>query len=263
MQCWSVAAAVGAVNHFIGERRFRELLFGNGLPWVMVLDGLTGPGGRPNPEDGTVVVVGDIREAFGADNVLFRTARGLKEWAHEAELAAQLLALPPDAPENERVKLRALTARDEPLSGASLVLRADDAYALFDFWGNPVESGPEGIVVPLDRRGLFLRGNGRPGSFARLLAAIRTAGIEGIEPLAKACLDLTAPISTRPPLRLRLTNVLNRPIRGLLRVTPGGPDSGAARPLRQLPAPPDAGARLSGHRRQARRQQRLSAQPGV
>jgi hypothetical protein len=35
----SVAAAVGAANHFIGERRFKELLFTNGLPWVIGFNG--------------------------------------------------------------------------------------------------------------------------------------------------------------------------------------------------------------------------------
>lgn len=232
VQCWSVAAAVGAVNHFIGERRFRELLFKNGLPWIMVFDGLPGPGGEPNPEDGTVVVIGDIGEAFGADNVLFRTARGLKERAHEAELAAQLAALPPDAPEDDRRKLRDLMAQQEPLSGASLTLPPDDAYALYDFYGNRVEAGPQAIVVPLDHRGFFLRGNGQPGSFARLLRVLRTARVEGIEPLAKACPDLTAPIASRPWLRLRLTNVLNRPIRGVLRVKLG--ELTLAQPTREL-----------------------------
>ena len=39
---------------------FKEILFKNGLPWVFVFDGLDG-----NPDDGTVVVVGDIAPLFG------------------------------------------------------------------------------------------------------------------------------------------------------------------------------------------------------
>jgi hypothetical protein len=64
---WSTAAAVGAAQHFIGERSFRELLFKDGLPWIMLFDGL-----NQHPDDGTVVVVGDLKGAFGEDNLLFR-----------------------------------------------------------------------------------------------------------------------------------------------------------------------------------------------
>ena len=53
---WSVAAAIGAAEHFIGQRHFKELLFKNGLPWVMVIDGLPDSTGQPNVEDSTVVV---------------------------------------------------------------------------------------------------------------------------------------------------------------------------------------------------------------
>lgn len=210
---WSVAAAVGATNHFLGERRFRELLFRNGLPWIEVFDGLTGP------EDGTVVVVGDIGEEFGADSVLFRTARGQTERAHKRELRAQLAALPADSP--ARARLEAALAKDEPLSGGSLTLPADPRYSLYDFYGNPVPGVEGRLTVPLDHRGFFLRGNGAPGAFKALLDALRTARTEGLEPLAKVCCDLTAPIEHKPTLRLRLTNVLNRPIHGNLSLTLG------------------------------------------
>lgn len=221
VQSWSVAASMGAASHFIGERKFRELLFKNGLPWIMVFDGIPGPGGKPNSEDGTVVVVGDIGEEFGADNVLFRTARGLKERAHEAELTAQLAVLPKDAPAADRKKLRDQIALEDPLSGATLTLKRTSAYGLYDFYGNPVEAVSGKIVVPLDHRGCYLRGNGKKGSFDKLLAALRTARIDGIEPLAKACLDPTVPIASKPALRLRLSNVLNRRVKGVLKVTLG------------------------------------------
>ena len=169
VNAWSVAAAVGAVQRFIGERKFREMVFKNGLPWVMAFDGLPRDG-QPNPalrqaqgavslpngDDGTVVVVGDIGDEFGHDFLLFRTARGFKELAHK-----------------------------------------------------------------LDHRGFFLRTTGAKGSFAKLLEAVRSARIEGIEPLATECLDMLAPIEAKPTLRLRLTNVLNRPVAGKLAVTLG------------------------------------------
>ncbi len=216
-QTWSVAAAVGAANHFLGQRRFRELLFKNGLPWVMVFDGLPDADGAANPEDGTVVVVGDIGEEFGSDCVLFRTARGFKERAHKAELRRQLAALPAGADPRRREELEVALRKEEALSGASMTLRPDGArFSLFDFYGNPVPAQDRGLVVPLDHRGFFLRSDGKPGSFAALLAALRAAGIEGIEPLAPVCHDLTAPLPSHPNLRLTLTNVLNRPVSGKL-----------------------------------------------
>jgi hypothetical protein len=222
MQTWSVAAAVGAVNHFIGERRFSRLLFTNGLPWVLVFDGRPGADGQPDPEDGTVVVVGDIGDEFGHDHLLFRTARGFQELAHKEALRKQLAALPAGAPEKERQKLEEPLRTPETLGGAALTLRARaDAFSLYDFYGNPVARKGREIVVPLDGRGFFLRGDGKPGSFASLLEAVRTARVEGLEPLATVCRDLTAPVEQKPVLRLELTGVLNRPVTGTLRVTLG------------------------------------------
>ena len=94
---WSVAPAVGAAQHFIGERDFNRILFQNGLPWVFIFRGLPDNSGKINDEDGTVVVVGDIGEEFGADGLPFRTARGFAEKRHKAELKAQLAALPATA----------------------------------------------------------------------------------------------------------------------------------------------------------------------
>jgi hypothetical protein len=235
---WSVAASVGAAQHFLGDRRFAELLFKNGLPWVMVFDGLPRNGSQPDPEDGTVVVVGDLGEEFGADNVLFRTARGLAEVAHKEALRKQLAALTaaganapaPNGPRlagretpADRIKaLRAQLETAETLSGASMTLvdRGGRVRA-YDFYGNLVPAQGGRIVIPLDGRGFFLRGDGRPGSFAALLTAIKTSRIEGIEPLATQAHDLTAPVASHPTLRLTLTNVLNRPVHGILSVALG------------------------------------------
>jgi len=229
---WPVAAAVGATTHFIGERKFRELLFRNGLPWVMVFDGRPDLKGRPNEEDGTVVVIGDIGEAFGADNVLFRTARGLEEIRNKGELRKRLAALPDGAPAGDRLAVEKALRTPEALSGASMALDADERFSLFDFYGNTVPPADGRIVVPLDHRGFFLRGNGKAGSFGALLEAVRHSRVDGIEPLAKECLDLTSRIEEKPTLRLRLTNVLNRPISGTLRVTLG--DLGLQRANREV-----------------------------
>jgi len=80
-QAWSPAAAVGAVQHLVGEREFDQLLF-KGLPWVMLFKGYDN-----DPDDGTAVVCGDIGEAFGRDHVLFRSVA----------LAHGRLTLPADA----------------------------------------------------------------------------------------------------------------------------------------------------------------------
>lgn len=191
---WSVAAAVGATTHFIGERKFKELLFRNGLPWVMVFEGNRNDKAEADAEDGTVVVVGDIGEEFGADNVLFRTARGFAEIAKKKELKQKLGALPKDAPAAERQALEKAIAAPMALSGATMTLAdALSRFLLCDFYGNPIPAKDGKIVVQLDHRGFFLRGNGQPGGESggscRPFAFSR---VEGIEPLAKECLDFTA-----------------------------------------------------------------------
>ncbi len=215
VHAWSPAASVGAVQHFIGERRFRELLFQNGLPWIMIFDGVD------SPDDGTVVVVGDLGEAFGANHMLFRTVRGLAEIEHKAQLEAQVAALDP---QEDSEAVRELIRRiDQPqaLSGALLTV-IGEGFALYDFYGNPMPSENGRITVPLDHRGFFLRSNGSPGSFERLLEALRRSEIRGFEPLEMIAYDFIAPLEKKPELRLKLTNVLNRPISGELTVELAG-----------------------------------------
>ena len=217
VHAWSTAASVGAGQHFLGERPFSRLLFPNGLPWVMLFDGLNG-----NPDDGTAVVVGDLGEEFGADNLPFRTARGFAERAHKAALRVRLAALPADSPPPGRAALQAQIDAPETLSGATLTL-ADPAgrFRLYDFYGNVVPARGGKITVPLDGRGFFLRTDGAPGSFAALTRAIRAGRVLGIEPVALVAHDLLAPVGTHPRLRLTLTNVLNRPVTGRLALTLG------------------------------------------
>ena len=215
---WSTAASVGASQHFIGERPFSKLLFSNGLPWVMLFSGL-----NANPEDGTVVVVGDLGEEFGADNLPFRTARGFAERRHKAVLRVRLAKMPADTPAADRARLQTQVDTPETLSDATLTL-ADGGgrFRLYDFYGNGIPAQGGRVTVPLDGRGFFLRADGSPGSFAALTRALRAGRTAGIEPLALVAHDLLTPIESHPTLRLVLTNVLNRRVTGRLRLTLGG-----------------------------------------
>jgi len=217
VNAFSVAASVGAAQHFLGERNFKEMLFKNGLPWVMVFHGLSKPNGQANEEDGTVVVVGDIGDEFGHNYLLFRTARGLAEIKHKAGLRRQLAALPASATVEERQKLVDAINLPETLSDASMTLgNMGGRVRAFDFYGNPVPAVNGKIVVPLDHRGFYLRGDGRAGSFQAVQQAVRASYMRGIEPLATVVHDLTAPVGQGGTLRLSLTNVLNRPVQGKL-----------------------------------------------
>jgi len=183
----SPAAALAAVAHFLGDRPFHEILFKNGLPWVFVFDGLPGPDGTPgNPEDGTVVITGDI---LAGDGTILRSVHPLPHNSH----------------------------------GAMLTLPVDPAYAAYDAYGNPVAPSADGrLFIPLTTRSYVLRGDGKPGSFAKLIAAVRAARIDGLEPVEIVAHDMTAPLASRPAVHLRLTNVLNRPVTGILSVTLSG-----------------------------------------
>jgi hypothetical protein len=120
---WSVGAAVGAVTHFIGERTFKELLFKNGLPWVMVF------GGVDDADDGTVVVVGDIGDEFGHDSIPFRTVRSLAELRHEDQLAERMRSLAADAAE-ERAELQAAIDAIETRTGGTMTITAQGGAIL-------------------------------------------------------------------------------------------------------------------------------------
>ncbi len=185
-QVWAPGAAVAACQKFIGQRAFKEILFKNGLPWVFVFDGLpkrvgkerTGP---VDPDDGTLVIVGDLGASYDKNRTLFRSVN-----------------LAPDA-------------KMELGDGGG-------QFVLHDFYANPLPSHGDKITVPLNGLGYFLRADGSHGSFARLLAAVNTATITGIDPVEIIAHDMTAPIAARPKLKLKITNVLNRPVKGTLSV---------------------------------------------
>jgi hypothetical protein len=211
-----LAASYGAVQQFIGERDFKEILFRNGLPWVFVFEGRQG-----NPDDGTVVVVGDIGTLFGGNKttgVLFDTVRSFDELKAKQELKRRRAALPTEA-EEERAALAKQITTPMPLTNTTLTLDLPAGCAAFDTCGNPTAAPDAKVTIPLDERGVFLRGDPqRPGSFAALLEALRQSRIEGLEPLETIAYDMTAPIATRPVVRLRLTNQRNQPIQGKLTV---------------------------------------------
>jgi hypothetical protein len=212
---WSTAAAEGAASHFIGQRDFREILFKNGLPWVMVFDGT-----KDNPDDGTLVVTGDLGNTFQKDGLLFRGVKGLAEVKEKDALLQKYNSLPADSP--DRADLEKQLATPEGLSGGTLTVQNPAGeFVLCDFYGNPVPPTGNTITVPLDTRGFYLRTNGAAGSLARLSKAVSEARIEGYEPVQIIAHDLLAPIESKPSLRLSLTNVLNRPIKGSLQVSLG------------------------------------------
>lgn len=178
VQVWAPAAAVAATQKFIGQRPFRQLLFQNGLPWIFVFDGLA------DKEDGTVVVLGDLKQLYDPNRTVFRS-----------------IQVAPDAH----------------------ITISNDGHAirLFDFYGNEVKSAGT-IQIPLNGKSYFLRGNGKPGSFQKLLSALQTADIKGYTPVEIVAHDMLAPIAKHPSLRITLTNILNRPVTGNLHVAVSG-----------------------------------------
>ncbi len=184
VQVWSPGAAVAATQSFIGQRSFREILFKNGLPWVFVFDGLPklvdgNRAGDADPDDGTVVIVGNLGASYPGSRVLFRSVGIDKQ-------AKMTIANP------------------------------DKRFVLVDFYGNPVPAAGDTITVPINEYGYFLRSDGSAGSFARLLDAIRSARIEGFDPVQIVAYDMTVPLSAKPTIRIALTNILNRSIEGKL-----------------------------------------------
>ncbi len=209
---WSAAAAMGAVQNLIGEREFKELLFKNGLPWVMVFDGYNG-----NREDGTVTIAGDLGEAFGAENVLFRNVRSLTEARKRIQRREKLKTLSHDSEEYKVIKEELDTYY--PITDGKMIVKADPTFLLYDFYGNRI-SPKNGIYeIPLNYQGYYMRVNGKKGSFERLIKSISNSRIEGYEPLEIVAKDFTQTISKNSEMELILTNILNRPVKGDLNVS--------------------------------------------
>ena len=195
---WSPAAAMGAVQSLIGERDFNRLLF-KSLPWVILFDGYNN-----NPDDGAVVVAGDLGEAFGAEHILFRGVRGL-------DAAKKMWELRKQKKEPETLY--------EPLTGGKMVIKALPSFRAYDSYGNAILPDKGVLTIPLDFRGYYLRTDGSKGSYAKLVKAIESSHIEGFEPLDIVAKDFLAPIENKPVMDLVLTNMLNRPVSGTLNIT--------------------------------------------
>ncbi|MGQ9523330.1 MAG: hypothetical protein ACUVTZ_00680, partial [Armatimonadota bacterium] len=221
VQVWAPAVAVAAMQKLLGQRTFREILFKNGLPWVFVFDGLSkGQNGKPDPDDSTVVVVGDLRGVYQGDRLLFRSVYGLSNLKRIEDVRRRLSALPPNARQEQRESLEAqLRAAEVMTDGQMTIADPNGEFVLYDFYGNPARASGGKFKVPLNSMGYFLRTTGAKGSFSRLLKAIRSARVEGYEPLDVVVWDMTRRVEDRPAVRLRLTNVLNRPVSGMLSVS--------------------------------------------
>jgi hypothetical protein len=212
-QAWAPAAAVAASQKLIGQRPFREILFKSGLPWVFVFG---------SDDQGTLVVVGDLGGVYERNRTKFRRITGLKNLASVEEARKALAALPAEAPEARRKELADRLAAAMVTEGATMALaNGGGRFRMYDFYGNPVASADGRIVVPLNGLGYFLRTDGSPGSFAALLKAVRASRIEGYVPVDVVARDMTAPVASRPEVRIELTNVLNRPVVGKLTVALG------------------------------------------
>lgn len=208
---WSTAAAMGAVQSLIGEREFREILFKNGLPWVMVFDGYD-----DNKEDGTVVIAGDLGDAFGPEHVLFRNVRSLTNTAKRVEWKRRLKTLSRGSEEYRAIEKELSTYY--PITDGKMIIKADPAFLLYDFYGNKIAPYKGVYEVPLNYQGYYLRVNGKRGSFDKLITAIKKSRIEGYEPLEIIPKDFISPITENPEMELQLTNILNRPVKGMLKL---------------------------------------------
>ncbi len=214
-----LAATYSAVQHFIGEREFGEILFKTGLPWVFTFEGL-----NDNPDDGTLVVCGDIGALFakeGERKGLFKTVRSLKEVETKEELRRKLQNMSADDP--GRAEVVEQLNRFQAFQGATLTIPAADAhFSLYDSYGNEIEQQGDNIVIPLDSRGFFLRADPDVrGSFTELVTRVKKAKIKGIEPVEMIAHDMKKPVDLGPEMQLRITSMLNRPVEGTLSVKLG------------------------------------------
>jgi hypothetical protein len=176
VQVWAPAAAVAATTKLIGQRDFNRLLFQNGLPWVFLFNGLPAAGSTtPNAEDGTIVVLGDLKQLYDPNRTVFRQIK-------IADNATMTL--------NNR----------------------EHRFHAFDSNGNEMGHESDSLTVPLNGSGYFLRGDGRSGSFAALVEAAKNAKVVGMTPVEIVAHDLTARLDQKPALRLTVTNVLDHAV---------------------------------------------------
>lgn len=112
----------------------------------MVFDGYDN-----NPDDGTVVVTGDLGEAFGADNILYRNVRSQKEIKEKMALWEQLKSLPESAAGRDEIQKQIFAYR--AMEDGKLTLKAHSSFSLYDFYGNVVNPRQGVYEIPLTFRG--------------------------------------------------------------------------------------------------------------
>lgn len=172
-----LGAAYSAVSYFLGNREFDQVLFKNGLPYVFVFHGL-----NKNPDDGTVVVVGDIASFYRGQPQLFDGVRSLAEVTEKQSLREELDALDPNQIGRCAELYSKLHTRQAFKGVKMLISNPDGLFTVYDNYGNVSQKGKI-LELVLDTTGHILRADpNRAGSFAKLLEALKAAKIEGIQP---------------------------------------------------------------------------------
>ena len=182
---WPVAPALAAFQHFIGNRKFNGVAWA-GLPWLYEFQGA-------DADDLAYVVCGDIGPAIDG-----RTRVG-------------------------EAAFWTVRAKGEVLKG-TMTLASGEGVIWYDACGNVLARGEAGKPFPvkLDDNGTYLKSDGKPGSAARLKAAVRSARIDGLPVVAPALRDATEPLKHGTVFGLELRNLTNRKIAGVVRVESPG-----------------------------------------
>lgn len=92
----------------------------------MLFDGYEG-----NEDDGTVVITGDLGEAFGAESILFRNVRSQQEIQEKIALREKIKNLPQGSA--ERTKTEDALSGYKAIEGGTLTLKAQSSFILYDF----------------------------------------------------------------------------------------------------------------------------------
>ncbi|MCG9894742.1 MAG: PA14 domain-containing protein [Fimbriimonadaceae bacterium] len=181
VNAWALAPAVAAAARHIGQRRFGGLIFGKGLPWAYRFDD------AENPDDGTLVILGDMGVIYPRNDQWFRTSQ------------AALVGSP-----------------------GRLEIAADPAFRMLDHNGNIVPPQAGSLRIPLSSTAVYVRTDGSKGSFERLVKAVQAGRISGYPPVEITAKDMTGRVGSDGGVEVTLTNLMNRPISGRLSVQVNG-----------------------------------------
>ena len=213
-QAWSPTVAMGTVQHLIGEREFKEIVFKKGLPWIFDFEGSNG-----NKDDGTILIAGDIGDAFGTNQVLHRSVDASSEVDRKELIRNLLKTLSPDDRRYDSLATELDTKRS--INNGRMTITAQPSFKLYNFYGNLIAPENGKLTVPLNCSSYFLRTDGSSGSYDKLLIAIKSARVDGYEPLEIIAKDFTMPMKVNAKMDIQLTNVLNRPVNGELKISLG------------------------------------------